>query len=129
MSTSNNNVFVTIEERNTTNRRCMHSQVKIVSSQNSNIGLLHRSQQCDYCYGLSLDLLENVALTKGFIKFHNPDYVSSASFHAGISVVCLPIIIVTSHLSRSLTLISMLDYVVVIYRQIGGRGSMLLTMS
>lgn len=44
------------------------------------------STECDYCYGLTSGFTVNIAFMKGFIKFHNPDYVSSASFHAGILV-------------------------------------------
>jgi len=55
----------------------------------------------------------------------------SASFRAGTSVLvhCYFVPVVTFHPSRSLTLISMLDYDIIINRQIGGRGSMPLTMS
>lgn len=44
-------------------------------------GLLHLNN-VNYCYGLSLDLRRSLRriLTKGFIKFYNPDYVSSALY-------------------------------------------------
>jgi len=57
----------------------MHFQVEIVSGQSSNIGLLRRSQQCDYCCELNLDLRRTFhecgALAKEFNQFYNLIYI------------------------------------------------------